>query len=181
MKIDRQFVRLILFHLAIVSIYWTGVSTAALVVTFIFFCWRGLALSISYHRYFSHRSFKTSRWFQAFLAASGSICMQRGALWWASNHRLHHQYSDTEKDPHSPVAHGFWHAHMGWALEKNAFETDYSRVRDFDQFPELRWLNEHSDLVHASFAIFLFGLGELFKFFIPEWGATGAQFLVGLS
>lgn len=175
---DKQFIRLIFFHLAVLSIYWVGVSSLALIVAFIFFCWRGLALSISYHRYFSHRSFKTSRAFQCFLAASGSICMQRGALWWASNHRRHHQYSDTEKDPHSPIAHGFWHSHMGWALEKNVFETDYSRVKDFDQFPELKWLNEHSDLVHGLFAAFLFALGAGLKYLDPTLGTSGLQFLV---
>lgn len=175
---DRQFTRLIIFHLAIFAVFFTGTSAAALIVALFFFTWRGLALSISYHRYFSHRSFKTSRGFQAILALAGSICMQRGALWWASNHRNHHQHSDTEKDPHSPVAHGFWHSHMGWALEKKSFITDYSRVRDFDSYPELKWLNEHSDLIHGLFAIFLFLLGEGLRILRPEWGTNGLQFVV---
>ncbi|MFP5385362.1 MAG: acyl-CoA desaturase [Bacteriovoracia bacterium] len=175
---DKQFTRLIAFHLAILAVFFTGTSKAALLVALFFFIWRGLALSISYHRYFSHRSFKTTRGFQLFLAAAGSICMQRGALWWAANHRNHHQYSDTEKDPHSPIAHGFWHSHMGWALRKDSFLTDYSRVRDFESYPELKWMNEHSDLIHGIFALFLFGLGELLRFLRPDWGTNGFQFVV---
>ncbi|MBY0518551.1 MAG: acyl-CoA desaturase [Bacteriovoracaceae bacterium] len=175
---DKQTVRLIFIHLLMLSVFWTGTSAAALVVAFFFFVWRGLGLTIAYHRYFTHRSFKTSRAFQFFLAFAGSMCMQRGALWWAANHRRHHQYSDTENDPHSPVTGSFWHAHMGWALEEKAFETDYSRVRDFDAFPELRWLNEHSDLVHGIYATFLFLLGEGLKIFMPQLSTSGLQFLV---
>ena len=175
---DRQTIRLIFIHLLVLNVIWTGTSAIALWLTLFFFCWRGIFLSISYHRYFSHRSYKTTRGFQFFLAMAGSICMQRGALWWASHHRFHHQYSDTEKDPHSPVAHSFFHSHIGWAMEKKSFITDYSRVKDFDKFPELKKLNEHSDAVHAVFAALLFISGELLRYFKPELGANGFQFLV---
>lgn len=174
----KQTMRLVVIHSLVLLVYWTGTSKLALLLTLFFFVWRGFALSISYHRYFSHRSFKTSRVFQFLLALGGSICMQRGALWWAANHRLHHQYSDTEKDPHSPVAHGFWFAHIGWAMEKKSFETDYSRVRDFEKFPELKFLNEHSDAIHGLFALSLFVTGEVLRYFKPELGTNGFQFLV---
>lgn len=175
---DKQTLRLIFIHLLVLAVFWTGTSAMALCLALFFFIWRGLFLSISYHRYFSHRSFKTSRTFQFILALGGSICLQRGALWWAANHRLHHQYSDTEKDPHSPIAHGFWHSHIGWAMSKDSFATDYSRVKDFDKFPELKWINERSDAVHAVFAIFLFSLGELLRYLNPELRTNGFQFLV---
>lgn len=175
---DKQTLRLGFIHGLVLLVFWTGTSTTALWVAGFFFVWRGLALTLSYHRYFSHRSFKTSRIFQFFLALAGSICMQRGALWWAANHRKHHQYSDLPEDPHSPVAHGFWHGHMGWAMELDSFPTDYSRVRDFDRFPELRWLNERSDLVHATFALLLFGAGELLRWRAPALGTSGTQLLV---
>lgn len=175
---DKQTIRLVFIHMLVLNVLWTGTSATALYLTLFFFCWRGIFLSISYHRYFSHRSYKTTRGFQYFLALAGSICMQRGALWWASHHRFHHQYSDTEKDPHSPIAHSFWHSHIGWAMEKKSFITDYSRVRDFEKFPELKTLNEHSDLVHGIFAAMLFIAGEALRYFKPELGTNGFQFLV---
>lgn len=175
---DKQTLRLVVIHSLVLLVFWTGTSATALWVAGFFFCWRALALTLSYHRYFSHRSFKTSRWFQFVLALAGSICMQRGALWWAANHRKHHQYSDLPEDPHSPVAHGFWHGHMGWAMELESFPTDYARVRDFDRFPELRWLNERSDLVHAAFALLLFSFGEVLRWRAPALGTSGFQLLV---
>ena len=175
---QKQTLRLIFIHLLVLTVFLTGTSQSALVVAFVAFIWRGIFLTLSYHRYFSHRSFKTSRFVQFLLAAGGSICMQRGALWWAANHRLHHQFSDTDKDPHSPLAHGFWHAHMGWAMERKSFETDYSRIRDFEAFPELKWLNEHSDAVHFVFALLLFAGGEILRIKSPALGANGWQFLV---
>ncbi|MFP5458286.1 MAG: hypothetical protein ACLGG7_06095 [Bacteriovoracia bacterium] len=80
---DKQTLRLVFIHGLVLLVFWTGTSTTALCVAGFFFVWRGFALTLSYHRYLSHRSFKTSRIFQFFLALAGSICMQRGALWWA--------------------------------------------------------------------------------------------------
>lgn len=173
-----QVYRLIGVHLLLLLIFWTGVSPVAIATALILFTWRGIFLTISYHRYFSHRSFKTSRAFQFFLAMAGSVCMQRGALWWAANHRKHHQYSDTHDDPHSPVAHGFLYAHFGWAMKKESFITDYSRVQDFKAYPELRWLNEHSDAIHGLLALVLLGIGELLRFTRPELGTSGPQLLL---
>ena len=175
---DRLTLRLVFIHSLMGLVYFTGASKTALIVFAFAFLWRSIFLSISYHRYFSHRSYKTSRAFQFFLALAGSICMQRGALWWAANHRKHHQYSDTELDPHSPVAHGFWYAHIGWVMRKDSFITDYSRVKDFDPFPELKWLNEKSDLLHALFALLLIISGEVLRFFRPELSTSGLQLLL---
>ncbi|WP_408097437.1 acyl-CoA desaturase [Peredibacter sp. HCB2-198] len=175
---DKQTIRLVFIHLLVLNVIWTGTSATALYLTLFFFVWRGLFLSISYHRYFSHRSFKTTRSFQFFLALAGNICMQRGALWWAAHHRMHHQYSDTEKDPHSPIAHSFFTSHIGWAMEKKSFITDYSRIKDWEKFPELKFLNERSDAIHGIFALFLFLLGEGLRYAKPELGTNGFQFLV---
>ena len=71
-------------------------------------------MTAGYHRYFSHRTFKTSRVGQVLLALLASSSGQKGALWWAAHHRDHHKYSDHEGDVHSPVREGFWYSHMGW-------------------------------------------------------------------
>jgi stearoyl-CoA desaturase (delta-9 desaturase) len=104
---------------------------------------RMLALSAGYHRYFAHRSYKTGRAFQLVLAFLGGTCTQRGALWWAANHRQHHRHSDQPGDPHSPLQHGLFWSHIGWILSKRFEEPRYDRIRDFARFPELRWLDRH--------------------------------------
>ena len=94
-----------------------------------------------YHRYFSHRTYRTSRAFQFVLAVLAQTSVQKGALWWAAHHRDHHKYSDTPKDPHSCRDDGFWWSHVGWILSRETEETDYKKIRDLARYPELRWLN----------------------------------------
>ena len=97
--------------------------------------WRGAALAVGmyfvrmvivtagYHRYFSHRSFKTSRWFQFLLAIAAQTSGQKGVLWWASHHRWHHKHSDTPADVHSVRWRGFWYSHVGWVLSSDWNDT----------------------------------------------------------
>lgn len=97
---------------------------------------RMFGVTAGYHRYFSHRTFKTGRVMQflfAFLAMSSA---QRGALWWAAHHRDHHRHSDDERDVHSPVQFGFWHSQVGWIYDRND-DFDWHRVKDFTKYPEL--------------------------------------------
>ncbi len=84
-----------------------------------------VGITIGYHRYFTHRSFKTSKPMVAILAALGSMAVEGPVLQWVADHRRHHQHSDEDGDPHSPHLHGagiwssirgMWHAHLGWML-----------------------------------------------------------------
>jgi stearoyl-CoA desaturase (delta-9 desaturase) len=120
---------------------------------------RMLALSGGFHRYFAHRSYKTGRGFQLVLAFVGGTCAQRGALWWAGNHRNHHRYSDEPADLHSPRQRGFFWSHIGWVLSKRFEKTNPELIRDFARYPELRWLDRHHlvpPLVMLG-GLFLFG------------------------
>ncbi|MCG8461402.1 MAG: fatty acid desaturase [Holophagales bacterium] len=101
------------------------------------------AIVVGYHRYFSHRSFKTSRAFQLVLAVVGLASAQKGPLWWAAHHRHHHRHSDQEPDLHSPTLRGFLWAHMGWILCPKYHGTEHHKIRDFMKYPELRWLDRH--------------------------------------
>lgn len=133
--------------------FW-GVHVAALAVFFVDFHWayvalftalyfvRMFAVTAGYHRYFSHRTFKTSRPFQFVIAWMGSSCMQKGVLWWAAHHRKHHRHSDQPEDIHSPTLRGFFWSHVGWILASDYEETDWPRIRDFARYPELVWLNK---------------------------------------
>jgi stearoyl-CoA desaturase (Delta-9 desaturase) len=121
-----------------------GVSWQALALCAFMYVSRMFVLTGGYHRYFSHRSYKTSRPVQFLIALLGTLAMQKGALWWASHHRHHHRYSDSELDVHSPTRRGFWWSHMGWILAPDYVETDWKRIQDFSKFPELLWLDRHN-------------------------------------
>ena len=110
-------------------------------------------VTIGYHRYFSHRSFKTSRAFQFVLAFLAQSSAQKGALWWAAHHRDHHKYSDQPLDIHSPRQKGLWMAHVGWILCHKYDETKYDRIKDFAQYPELRWLNKYHLVPAVALAV----------------------------
>lgn len=99
-----------------------------------------LAVTVGYHRYFAHRSFQLPRWAQLLLALAATSTLQRGVIWWAAIHRLHHAHSDTETDPHSPRFGGLRRAHLGWLTEPRNLAVSTSHVRDLTRFPELRAL-----------------------------------------
>jgi len=117
-----------------------------------------------YHRYFAHRSYKTSRVFQFLLAWVGASTMQNGPLWWASWHRYHHRHADTPSDAHSPVLRGFWYAHIGWVMDGTHDRPPVDNLRDFTRYPELRFIDRFSWLPVAVFGAVTFlagGLGAL--------------------
>jgi stearoyl-CoA desaturase (delta-9 desaturase) len=116
-------------------------------------------VTAGYHRYFSHRSYKTSRAFQFILAFMAMSSAQKGVLWWAAHHRNHHRFSDTEEDLHSPMQFGFWWSHVGWIMSDSYNKTEMHLIRDFAKFPELRWLDRYHLVppVVLAVALFLFG------------------------
>jgi stearoyl-CoA desaturase (delta-9 desaturase) len=132
----------VLAHLVCLGAFWSGVTTTSIVMAVVLYCVRMWAVTAGYHRYFSHRSYKTSRAFQLFIAVLGQTAAQRGAVWWAAVHRHHHLYSDTPQDTHSPRHMGFFNAHVGWIFRPRRFHADLSTVGDLTKYPELMWLNE---------------------------------------
>ncbi len=130
-----------LVHVAALGVFWTGFTVTAVILCISLYLVRMWALTAGYHRYFSHRSYKTSRVFQFLLAFLGQTSAQRGVLWWAALHRHHHRHSDTPQDVHSPKHAGFWFSHMGWIFSPQKNEADYSTIQDFATYPELRFLD----------------------------------------
>jgi stearoyl-CoA desaturase (delta-9 desaturase) len=133
----------VLVHLVCVAAIWTGVTAEALLIGAVLYVVRMFGNTAGYHRYFSHRSFRTSRVGQFVLAWLAQSSAQRGILWWAAKHRQHHKHSDSEFDVHSPRQRGFWYAHLGWIFQPQQNETDYAAVPDLARFPELVWLDKH--------------------------------------
>jgi stearoyl-CoA desaturase (delta-9 desaturase) len=115
-------------------------------------------VTMTYHRYFSHRTFKTSRVFQFVLAFIAMTSSQKGVLWWAAHHRHHHKESDQPADLHSPRK-GFWWSHVGWILCSKYEATNFDAIRDFSRFPELRWLNRFYLVPPIALAVTMFLIG----------------------
>ena len=165
-------------HLGCVGVFLVGWSWTAVAIATALYIVRMFAITGFYHRYFSHRTFQTSRAGQFVFAVLGNAAVQRGALWWAAVHRHHHKHSDREDDVHSPGLKGFWWAHIGWMTSSKNFPTDYRAVHDLAKYPELVFLNRFDLVVPACLAALLFALGEFLRHFAPALGTSGAQLFV---
>lgn len=132
---------LIAVHLALVAIPFVEFTVWSVVAVLVVTRICGLGITAGFHRYFSHRSFKTSRPVQFLLAVAGCTALQKGPLWWVIHHRLHHKHSDTPNDPHSPVVDGFVHGHVGWLFTRDMMTPDAKIVHDLTKYPELVWLD----------------------------------------
>jgi len=142
----------ILTHIACLGAFFVEFSYDAVIVCFLSYFFRMFAITAFYHRFFSHRSFKTSRLLQFMFAVAGSSAAQRGPLWWSSHHRNHHKYSDQTGDPHSPNQHGFMWSHFGWFINEQNFKTDFKYISDLVKYPELVFLNRFDILAPSLYA-----------------------------
>jgi stearoyl-CoA desaturase (delta-9 desaturase) len=165
-------------HVMALGVLWVGWSPIAVLVCLALYWTRMFAVTGFYHRYLSHRSYKTSRWFQFAFALLGSAAAQKGPLWWAAHHRHHHQYSDKEDDVHSPTLRGFLYAHVGWIFVRGNARTRTRLVPDLARFPELIALDRFDVLVPILVGTACFGLGVLLEATAPSLGTSGMQMLV---
>ncbi len=160
--------------LAIVGLAITGFSWFGVAICAALYVPRMFLVTGVYHRYFSHRSYKTSRWFQFVLALGATMTAQKGVLWWAAHHRIHHKLSDMPGDLHSVKQSGFWWAHMGWILARDLEGTDMSKIRDFSKYPELVWLDRYWFLPAVAAGVITFLIGG---FFALVWAFALCQVL----
>src|SRR5918997_24310 len=149
----------VLLHLASFAAIWTGVTWEAVAIGVTLYWLRMFAIGAGYHRYFSHRSYSTSRVFQFVLAFLAQTTAQKSILWWAAKHRHHHLFSDTEHDVHSPRQSGFLFAHMGWIFARKHDSVDLVKVGDFTKYPELMWLHKYELVPAAILATITFLIG----------------------
>ena len=133
----------IAIHIAAIFAFFYPVTIACIVLAVVSYSIRMFTITAFYHRYFSHRTFKTSRIVQfigAFIACSSG---QRGPLWWAAHHRRHHRHSDTDEDVHSPHTKGIFWSHTLWFMTDYAVPTFLKEIPDLLKFKELRFLNRY--------------------------------------
>ncbi len=148
-------------HLALLLVFIAPLSWKVGALAIGGYAVRMWAVTAGYHRYFAHRSYKTSRAFQLVLAVLGATTMQNGPIWWASVHRRHHKDSDGPGDHHSPTKHGFGYAHVGWAFDLTvpAPRGDTSNVTDLTRIPELRWIDRYDWLPLGAYALACVAIG----------------------
>ena len=159
----------IMHLLPLLSIY-TGIEKRHLIYLLLHYVVGMLAIILGYHRYFSHHTFRMNRFFQFILAFLAQSTAQKGVLWWASHHRVHHKHSDTPQDLHSPRQNGFWYSHFGWFLSTKYGDTDCGLIKDFAKYPELVWLNRYHFIPPVisgvCFLVFLGPSALWFSFFL---------------
>ena len=167
-KWDWRSLPFVLMHVgAVVLPFFTTFSWNLVALAIGLYLVRMFALTGFYHRYFSHRSFKTSRAFQFVMAVWGLTCVQKGPLWWAANHRHHHKHSDQHGDVHSPGLQGFIWAHMGWIMGDDWHDTNLEGVPDLVKYPELRWLDKYHLVPGVAMGVLCYLIGG---FPVLVWG-----------
>ncbi|HZE37986.1 MAG TPA: acyl-CoA desaturase [Stackebrandtia sp.] len=114
--------------IAAVPLTWGwGLSWIDVAIAIVLYFVSGFGVTVGFHRYLTHGSFKAKRWMRVTLAVAGSLSVEGSVIQWVADHRRHHAYSDREGDPHSPWRYGtgFWalskglfHAHLGWMFHR---------------------------------------------------------------
>ena len=124
----------------------------ALVALF-FFTWKAFFVSVvlwwistsvgigmCYHRLLTHRGYKTPKWVEYVMTVFATLALEGGPIFWVATHRIHHQYSDEEGDPHSPID-GKWWAHMGWILDRQIHAPRYDHALALRPRPRKRQIS----------------------------------------
>jgi len=155
-------------HLLCLSAFFLPFQASDVALCIAFYYLRMFFITGGYHRYFSHRTYQTSRPFQFFIAFMAMTSSQKGVLWWGAHHRHHHQHSDQENDIHSPKK-GFWWSHAGWIMSDQYENTDLAKIQDFAKFPELVWLNRFWYVPAFIYAATLYWFGGIHAF---VWGGV---------
>ncbi len=147
-----------LIHFTPLLLVFTGINAVDIMVCIGLYFSRMFFITAGYHRYFAHRSYALSRFWQFVMAFGGATAAQKGPLWWASYHRHHHHYSDQLDDIHSPIR-GFWWSHMGWIVCRKYAKPRFDLIKDMAKYPELRFLDKHYLLPPVLLALVCLAIG----------------------
>jgi len=151
--------------LALYGFLTTPLKLPTLIFAIILYFASALGITAGYHRLFSHRAYKASWIIRALLLLGGAAAFEGSCKWWSRNHRAHHRFTDTDKDPYN-VRKGFWWAHLGWML----VQQDYSRCGTAD-ITDLR--NDRLvEFQHKYYLYLSIGIGVYFTTLLPGllWG-----------
>lgn len=166
-------IHLLCLAVPLVGWSWIAVSTAVAL-----FFGRMFFITAFYHRYFSHRTFRTHRVTQFLFALGGVTAAQRGPIWWAAHHRNHHRHSDHEPDIHSPSLKGLIWSHTIWFLTEQGQRIDWSQTPDWKKYPELRWLERNHMIGPFLLIGMLAAFGWALSALAPSLGTSASQMVI---
>jgi stearoyl-CoA desaturase (delta-9 desaturase) len=167
-----------LFHvgalLAFLPVFWSFKNVGAFFIMYFFAI--NVGIGMAYHRLLTHRGYRVPRWLEYFLTACGCLALEGGPIFWVATHRVHHQHSDHEGDPHTPHD-GTWWAHAGWILSGRALHSETALLGRYA--PDLTkdrvhvWLSKYHYVPLVATGILQLVIGALLSPAHPVIGAIG--------
>ncbi len=151
---------LLAVHVAALSAFLPAAFSWGAVGVALFLHWLtgGIGITLGYHRLITHRSFQTPKWVEYVLLFCGTLACQ-SPLDWVAKHRMHHEHSDTDQDPHD-INRGFWWAHAGWILHRLPCDRHIARfTKDIARDPVYRFLDRSMLLWQIALGLVLYLLG----------------------
>lgn len=152
----------VLFHVgaaaALFTFSWQNL-TAAFITWWVAGSW---GVGLAYHRLLTHRGFKAPKWLEYFMTACATLAVQSGPIAWVTTHRIHHAFTEQDKDPHSP-RHGTYWAHIGWIFRGTAQSHSEATIQRYS--PDLakdrvhRFLDKYYYVTTIVVAAALFAIG----------------------
>src|ERR1700687_1365994 len=153
-----------LFHVGAVAALFFFTWPAFFAAIFLWWVSGSLGIGMSYHRLLTHRGYRTPKWVEYFLTVCATLALEGGPIFWVATHRIHHQFSDQEGDPHSPVE-GTWWAHMGWILTGKSMHHDTTTLSRY--VPDLAedkfhvWITKYHYVPMVVLGLLLLAVGGI--------------------
>ena len=155
---------MVAFHVGAVAALFMFTWKALIVSVVLLWVAGSLGIGMCYHRLLTHRGYKTYKWVEYFLTICATLALEGGPFFWVATHRVHHQNSDKEGDPHSPRDGGFW-AHAGWIITGRTLHNHSTALLPY--IPDLRkdkfhtWISKWHWIPITVLGIVLFAIGGL--------------------
>jgi len=153
-----------LFHFGAVAALFFFTWPAFFAALALYWVSQSLGIGMGYPRLLTHRSYQLPKWIEYFLAICGTLALESGPMFWVATHRIHHQFSDHEGDPHTP-RDGKWRSHIGWMLVGDATHCDIQQCSRYapdickDRF--LVWLSKYHYVPLVIVSVLLLAFGGL--------------------
>ena len=155
---------MVAFHLGAIAALFFFSWKAVLISAFLWWISGSLGIGMGYHRLLTHRGYRTPKWVEYVLTTCATLTLEGGPIFWVATHRIHHQKSDQEGDPHTPLD-GKWWAHMGWILSGKSMHHDTTTLAHY--VPDLAkdkfhlWITKYHYVPIVILAVLLLAFGGL--------------------
>jgi len=136
--------------LGVIGLMTTPIQFKTLVLAIVMYFWGGLGITGGYHRLWAHKAYSAKFPIRLLLAIGGAAAFEGSIKWWSRNHRAHHRYTDTDKDPYN-ARRGFFYSHLGWMLMKQkAGQVGFADITDLQRDPLVRWQHKYYPLISIT-------------------------------